>query len=1231
MVTRQSTLDQFNQAIQIRSYPPEVHLMAATSSFKLDPPGRQFDVFLSFRGKDTRNTFVCYLKDFLKRKGIDTFIDEELRRGANISLLLERIEQSKISIVIFSENYADSRWCLEELEKIMDCKKTFDQVVLPVFYKVRDSDVRCQTGKFGAPFDKPEESFRKYEHRIPAWRKALSDASEISGYVLEEDRSELEFVDNIAKETSRLLNELSPSEFPGPGIESRTMELENLMCFEETRCVRIVGVLGMAGIGKTTVSNCVYERNLDGFDGCCFLSNVQDELKLQTIDQLQQKLLRKLLDDEKLEVGASVGAHKVLKDRLRNKKLFIVLDNVTNAKQISLLIGEAGKELYRQGTRIIITTRDKKLLDKVVDGTYVVPRLNGREALELFCSKAFSTNPDNMAEYMDLSNKFVDYSIGLPLALCLLGSDLRRKDIQYWTKKLEGLENQLDKNIQKKLNTSYEELSDEEKSIFLDVACFFYSEKFDSVSRILSTYRDDESNVINDLVDKCLVTISDNRLEMHDLLLKMGKVIGYESSINEVGKRGRLRNPKDICRILKNKNKGTKKTRGIFLDMSNVKRMELPSDIFTKMLNLKFLKFYNCSEWCEKDCRLQLPGGLDYFPDELVYLHWQGYPLDYLPMNFDPEKLVVLNLRYSNIEQLWKEEKDTGELRWVDLSYSKELLNLSGLSKAKKLERLDLECCESLAECSSIQEMESLVTLNLRDCLELKSLPEETNLKSLKTLILSGCSKLINFPTISENIESLYLDGTAVERVPESIGYLRNLAVLNLKKCCSLMSLPDNFCKLKSLKKLILSGCSRLESFPDINEDMGSLEILLMDETAVNQIPRKMHMSNLKLFSFGGSKVQDLTCLELLPFSGCSGLSEMYLTDCNLYNLPENFSCCLSFLQSLCLSRNNMKNLPGSIKKLHHLKSLYLKHCEKLITLPVLPSNLQYMDAHGCISLETVAKPMTLIVVAERTHSTFVFTDCFKLNQDAQENIMAHTQLKSQILVNASLQRNHKGLVLAPLSSVTFPGNDLPLWFRHQRMGSSMEIDLPPHWCDNKFIGLSLCVVVSFKNYEDKTSRFSVICKCEFKLNDDDRISFTCRLGGWKEQCGSSSLKEEPRRLDSDHVFISHNSCFHAKKEHVLNRCYNTTASFKFYVVDGVDCCEVVKCGMSLLYAPDENDYMFQELQESNLEKAVSSGKETDLNATAIDHEAAMSKRGRNYLQEEEQLNGKRLRFSNKV
>ena len=351
-----------------------------------------------------------------------------------------------------------------------------------------------------------------------------------------------------------MLNKLSPSEIRGlPGIESRMMELEKLMCFEETSCVRVVGVLGMAGIGKTTVADCVYKRNYGHFDGYCFLANIHNESKLHGVDHLQQKLLRKLLDEENLDVGAPEGAHEAFKDRLRNKKLFIVLDNVTNESQIRLLIGGEGQELYREGTRIVITTRDKKLLEKVVNETYVVPRLSGRESLELFCLSAFSSNLCATADLMDLSNKFVDYSKGHPLALKLLGSDLCQRDQLYWMRKMERLQRRPDGKIQEVLKMSYEELSPEEQSIFLDVACFFRSEKLDFVSRILSTYHIDASNVINDLIDKCLVTVSDNRLEMHDLLLTMEREIGYESTIKEAGNRGRLWDQEDICRVLKYK------------------------------------------------------------------------------------------------------------------------------------------------------------------------------------------------------------------------------------------------------------------------------------------------------------------------------------------------------------------------------------------------------------------------------------------------------------------------------------------------------------------------------------------------------------------------------------------------------------------------------------------------------------------------------------------------------
>src|ERR1051325_797094 len=96
-----------------------------------------FDVFVSFRGEDTRSNFMSHLNMALRQRGINVFIDNKLTRGEEISTsLLEAIEESKISIIIISENYALSSWCLDELEKIIMCNKKKGQVVVPVFYKV---------------------------------------------------------------------------------------------------------------------------------------------------------------------------------------------------------------------------------------------------------------------------------------------------------------------------------------------------------------------------------------------------------------------------------------------------------------------------------------------------------------------------------------------------------------------------------------------------------------------------------------------------------------------------------------------------------------------------------------------------------------------------------------------------------------------------------------------------------------------------------------------------------------------------------------------------------------------------------------------------------------------------------------------------------------------------------------------------------------------------------------
>ncbi|XP_056859060.1 disease resistance protein RPP2B-like [Raphanus sativus] len=1098
-----------------------------------------------------------------------------------------------MSIVVFSENYANSTWCLEELWKIMQCREKCGHGVIPIFYKVKKFDVENQKGSFEAPFKNPKESLKGDGQKVGAWKEALRAASNILGFVLPEERPESEFVEKIAKETFRMLNDLSPCEISGfPGIESRSKELEDLLMFDNENCVRAIGVLGMTGIGKTTVADSVYKRSHRQFDGYCFLEDVDKELEWHTLSHLREKLLCKLLDEDDLDVRA-LGR---LEDFLRNKKVFIVLDNVTKENQVKDLIGPL--EQYRKGSRIVITTRDKKLLQNNTDATYLVPRLNDREALELFSLGAFPDNLYPTEEYLDLSNKFVYYAKGHPSALKLLGSGLCQKEKTYWMEKWERLRVMPDKEIQKELKRSYEELDDEQRSIFLDIACFFRSEKADFVSSILKSDRVNAAAVMRELEEKCLVTISYNRLEMHDLMHAMGKEIGCESSIRRAGKRSRLWNHKDIRHVLEQRT-GTECVRGIFFNMSNVEKIKLSPDVFMRMSNLKFLKFHNshCSQWCDNDHKFQFCEGLDHFPDELVYLHWQGYPYNCLPSEFNPEELVDLNLRYSHIKQLWETEKNTENLRWVDLSHSKGLLNLSGLSKAKNLERLDLEGCTNLAALSSsIEQMNKLIYLNLRECTSLESLPEGINLKSLKTLILSGCSNLQKFQIISENIESLYLEGSAIEQVVEHIESLCNLILLNLKNCRRLKSLPNDLYKMKSLQELILSGCSALDSLPPIKEEMECLEILLMDGTSIRQTPERICLSKLKLFSFCGSSIKDSTWLVLLPFSGDSFLSDLYLTNCNIYKLPDNFSSFHS-LRCLCLSRNNIETLPESIEKLYSLLLLDLKHCQKLHSLPVLPPNLQYVDAHGCASLEKVAKPVTLPLVTERMHTTFIFTDCFKLNRAEQESIVDQAQLKSQLLARTSLQHNHKGPVTDPLVAVCFPGSDIPSCFCNQRMGSSIETDLVSHWCNSKFIGVSLCVVVSFKDHESYYANgLSVRCKCNFKNQNGQSISFSFCLGGWNESCGSSC--HEPRKLGTDHVFISYNKCNvpvsrWSEESNDGNRCRPTSGTFEFYLTDDterkLESCKVIRCGMSLLYAPDENDRGFQGTRVTDIVERTSS------------------------------------------
>ena len=171
-------------------------MSGSSSSFPVSTSLTKHDVFLSFRGEDTRDNFISHLYAALQRKNIEAYIDYRLLRGEEISPALHSaIEESKIYVLVFSENYASSTWCLNELTKILDCKKRFGRDVIPVFYKVDPSTIRKQEHRYKEAFDEHEQRFKHDMDKVQGWKDALTEAAGLAGWDSKVTRS-LYLLDN---------------------------------------------------------------------------------------------------------------------------------------------------------------------------------------------------------------------------------------------------------------------------------------------------------------------------------------------------------------------------------------------------------------------------------------------------------------------------------------------------------------------------------------------------------------------------------------------------------------------------------------------------------------------------------------------------------------------------------------------------------------------------------------------------------------------------------------------------------------------------------------------------------------------------------------------------------------------------------------------------------------------------------------------------------------------------
>ncbi|XP_021802100.1 TMV resistance protein N-like [Prunus avium] len=517
----------------------------------------RYHVFLSFRGEDTRKTFTDHLFTALVNAGFRTFRDDdELERGEDIKPELQKaIKHSRTSVIVFSKDYASSRWCLDELVMILERKRTSpDYVVLPVFYDVNPSHVRKQTGSLARAFARHQKS--QPPKKVKAWKDALAEVADLAGMVLQNqaDGHESKFINKIVQVIGEKLRR-KPLSVPHImiGMHSRVNKL-NLWLQDGSDDVGILVIYGMSGIGKTTIAKSVYNTNFRRFDASSFLENIREISQLPNgLVQIQMQLLSDILYGRKVKIHSVSKGMTEIKDAISSKRVFLVLDDVDHISQLDALLGM--KDQFCQGSKIIITTRRARLLKAhQITKVHEVETLNSKESLELFSWHAFGQ--DHPIEgYIEYSQKIVDHCGGLPLALKVLGSSMYLGDsIDVWKSALEKLEAIPNGEIVNKLRVSYDSLQDDhDRNLFLHIACFFIGKDKDYIVNILDGCDFYTIVGIQNLIDRCLVSIVGKEVQMHDMICRMGReIVRLESE--KPWKRSRVWQHKDAFNILTKKN-----------------------------------------------------------------------------------------------------------------------------------------------------------------------------------------------------------------------------------------------------------------------------------------------------------------------------------------------------------------------------------------------------------------------------------------------------------------------------------------------------------------------------------------------------------------------------------------------------------------------------------------------------------------------------------------------------
>ncbi|XP_048141504.1 disease resistance protein L6-like [Rhodamnia argentea] len=936
---------------------------AATSS------GSDYQVFLSFRGPDTRVGFTDVLFYSLTDAGICVFRDdEELRVGERIDgSLLQAIDNSRIYIPIFSRNYASSQWCLRELAQIVanTFKSEGNKVILPIFFDVKPDDVKLKTPLYRDAILNLEHEKKLSNELVNAWREALMEIDAIKGWEVKKYKGHGELIRMVVEEVVEKLKTKHRSVTEHfVGIDDQVAAISKLLDVNSNG-VRLIKIHGMGGIGKTTLAKVVFNQFSSHFGKCCcFLEDVRAKSsKTDGLVDLQRRLLS--------EIGHPAGTRSINEidygmkragEVLGNKKVLVVLDDVDSNEQVEKLVG---KTIFYSGSRILITTRNKDVLQtnapkyQILD--YEMEVMSTDHALELFNRHALNkTSP--LDDYNDVSRKIV-YALGrLPLALEVIGSSLYHKPQEIWNETLEKLRKAPANDVFGKLKIGYDALCFEQQQIFLDIACFFIDKDKTNAIYMWKDCGFFPDTGVAVLINMSLIKIvEENKSWMHDQLRDLErKIVHQENPIN----------PKERSRIWI-WDEGLEALRSREMN-NNVQALSLEaygrhphnvivrSEEIERFERLRFLKLSG----------LTLVGDAANHLTKLRWISLSSPPQINKWPTMSLKNVVVLEFNevdFLDDSRLQSLIKMAAKLKVLSLKLCWNITRTPDFSGCPNLERLTFEDCSKLRKIDgSIGKLKCLIDLKIHNCNSLKHLPEEIgDLVNLQYFFVacSGIKKLPGSIWKMKSLRELHFQGNIYEEsdpansweLPSAIGMLQNLEVLqvnsgslkgelasgigslpflrilNLSRT-GITGIPKSISMLPRLQRIELVECDMIQELPTLPTSLTHLEVSSKSLLGVPDLSNLTNLVELDL-SDGGGYVDD-------RFPPEKGVGDKLLPTGELGWIGK-----LSKLTKLSIRLHKVP-IPTEMASLPLLNELALFNLD-LQTFPQLPLSLQKLSLNN--------------------------------------------------------------------------------------------------------------------------------------------------------------------------------------------------------------------------------------------------------------------------------------------